>query len=131
MYSEILDDDSEDKVVQTKFVWKPRVVLAILWAFVIWRFVDGNYLGFKFIWGAVGLSVATYYLVINSSISIYATLTLLLLGFFNIVNHKISGSYLVFGEFIINYHYFWLIILHIILNFNKVFGVKENKFKKK
>ncbi|MEN8793593.1 MAG: hypothetical protein ABF294_03980 [Flavobacteriales bacterium] len=54
MYSEILDDDSEDKVVHTKFVWKPRLVLGILWAIVIWRFVDGNYYSLKiFVLGRV------------------------------------------------------------------------------
>ncbi|MDA9066184.1 hypothetical protein N9K26_00115 [Flavobacteriales bacterium] len=119
MYSEILDDDSEDKVVHTKFVWKPRLVLGILWAIVIWRFVDGNYYSLKFIWGAVGLSVATYYLVINSSISLYATFILLGLGILGVINHFSSTYYFSIGSFSLNINYFGLLTLHAILNADK------------
>ena len=131
MDSEILDDFSDDKVVQIKFVWKPRVVLAILWALVIWRFADGNYFSFKYIWGVVGLTVATYYVVINSSFSVFATLVLLMLGFFNVINHMPFGNYLVVGELIIIYHYFWLILVHIVLNLKKIVGSTANFFIRK
>lgn len=116
MYSEILDDESEDKVVQTKFVWKPRVVLAILWVVVIWRFVEYPYFNFRFIWSILGLSIATYYVVIKSSISIYAIFILLGLGIFGIINHFVSIFTFSIGSLSLNLNYLGLLILHATLN---------------
>lgn len=131
MYSEILDDNSENKVSQSKFVWKPRVVLAILWAVVIWRIAEGNYYGFEFIWGVVGLSVATYYVIINSTISIYATFILLGLGIFGVINHFTSVAYFSFGPIIINLNYLALLILHATLNSEEWLEVLRQLFRAK
>ena len=129
MYSEILDDDSEDKVVKTKFVWRPRIVLAILWAVVIWRFVELPYFNFPFIWSVVGLTVATYYVIINSSIAVYATFILLGLGMFGVINHFVSYAQFGIGNFFVNLNYLGLLILHALLNSSEWLEVLRTLFR--
>lgn len=126
MYSEILDDELENKVIKNRFIWKPRVVLAILWLVVVWRFIEYPYFNFELLWGVLGLSIASYYFILDSSLSKYSTFILLALGMFGIINHFMSIVYFSIGSLTININYLVLLIIHATLSSEEWVEVLQN-----